>query len=149
MYVGPVYRGWVRSASGKTSDGISWIEDGIRNYRATGAVLALPYLLMLKAEALYLADRSREALAAIKEAEMFAERLEWGYACAELHRLRGVFLAATGAEETQIEAAFAAAIRTAKGQKSTMATKRAEATYAEYRLQKERMLGAQEFRLPL
>jgi len=33
---------------------------------------------------------------------------------AELHRLRGVFLTAMGAEETHIEASFSEAIRIAK-----------------------------------
>jgi hypothetical protein len=76
--MGAVYRGWARSASGETADGISWIEEGIRNYRATGAVLAAPYVLMLKAEALYLTDRTLEALAAIRDAEILAQRFEQG-----------------------------------------------------------------------
>jgi hypothetical protein len=36
---GEVHRGWARSAAGDTAEGMSWIEDGIRNYRATAAVL--------------------------------------------------------------------------------------------------------------
>ena len=52
-----VLRGWARSASGETAEGISWIEDGIGNYRATGSMLDMPFLLALKAEALHLADR--------------------------------------------------------------------------------------------
>ena len=64
------------------------------------------------------------------------ERFEEHERCAELHRLRGVFLATLGAEETKIEASFAEAIRTAKEQKSISLAKRAEATYAEYRRQK-------------
>jgi hypothetical protein len=55
---------------------------------------------------------------------------------AELHRLRGVFLATLGAEEAQIEASFCEAIRIAQEQKSVSLQKRAEATYAEYRRQK-------------
>ena len=67
----------------------------------------------------YIADRTPEALEAINEAEAIAERFEHGYCSAELRRLRGVFLAAImGAEETQIEASFAEAIRIAKEQKS-------------------------------
>jgi hypothetical protein len=92
----------VRSASGNTADGISWIEQGIRDYRATGSVLGLPRQLALKAEALHLADRTSEALEAINEAEALAERFEQRYWSAELLRLRGVFLAALGAEEAQI-----------------------------------------------
>ena len=83
-----------------------------------------------------LADRTSEALEAINEAEALAERFEQRYCCAELHWLRGVFLATLGADETQIEASFCAAIRIAKEQKSISLQKRAEATYAEYRSQK-------------
>ena len=95
--------------------------------------LAVPYWLALKAEALHVAERTSEALGAISEAEAIAERSEERDWCAELHRLRGVFLAALGAEETQIEASFREAIRIAKEQKSVSLEERAEATYAEYR----------------
>ena len=54
-----------------------------------------------------------------------------------------------GAEETEIEASFGAAIRIAKEQKSVSLEKRAEATYAEYRRQKASGSGARGFRLPL
>ena len=103
---GIVLRGWAHSASGDTAEGISWIEGGIRDYKASGAVLRLPYFLALKAEALHLANRTAEALEAIREAEAMAERSEGRWWCAELHRLRGVFLTAIGGEETQIEASF-------------------------------------------
>ena len=146
---GVVLRGWARSASGNTAEGISWIQDGIRDYQATGAALRLPYFLSLKAEALHLADRTVEALEAIKEAEVVAERSEGRWWCAEMHRLRGVFLATLGADETQIEASFCAAIRIAKEQKSVSLEKRAEATYAEYRRQKASASGGRGFRLPL
>ena len=149
LAVGSILRGWARSASGETSDGISWIEDGTRNYRATGAVLAMPFYLALKAEALYLADRTSEALGAIREAEALVERSEERWCCAELHRLRGVFLAAIGADETQIEASFCEAIRRAKRQKAISVLKRAEGTYAEYQCQKAIGSGGSGFRLPL
>ena len=109
----------------------------------------MPYLLALKAEALHLADRTSEALEAIREAEAVVERSEERWWCAELYRLRGVFLAAMGADETQIEASFCEAIRTAKEQKSVSLAKRAEATYAEYRRQKASASGGRGFRLPL
>ena len=57
-----------------------------------------------------------------------------------MHRLRGVFLTAMGAEETQIEASFCEAIRIAMEQKSISLEKRARETYAEYRSQKVRAL---------
>ena len=111
---GEILRGWARSAYGSTAEGIAWIEDGIRDYQATGAMLRMPYFLALKAEALYFGDRVSEALEAITEAEGAVERSEERWWCAELHRLRGAFLTAIGADETQIEASFCTAIRTAK-----------------------------------
>jgi hypothetical protein len=98
---------------------------------------------------LYLADRTSEALEAIKEVEGLAETRSERWWCAELHRLRGVFLAATGADETQIKASFCEAIRIAKEQKSVSLKKRAEETYAEYRCQKASGSGGRGFRLPL
>jgi tetratricopeptide (TPR) repeat protein len=146
---GAVYRGWARSASSDMAEGISWIQDGIRDLRATGTVLVLPLVLALKAEALYLADRAGEALEEIREAEALAERIQGRWWSAELHRLRGVLLTALGADEAQIDASFCAAIRIAKEQKSVSLQKRAEGTYAEYRRQKASASGGRGFRLPL
>jgi hypothetical protein len=109
----------------------------------------LPFFLALKAEALHLADRTFEALEAIKEAESLAERSEECWWSAELHRLRGVFLAALGADGAQIEVSFCSAIRIAKEQKSVSLEKRTEGTYAEYRRQKASGSGGRRFRLPL
>ena len=136
LATGFINRGWARSVSGDTAEGLSLIEDGIREYRAIGPIIGLPFFLTRKAEALHLADRTSEALEAINQAGAFVERTEsrwWGI---ELHRLRGAFLTAMGAEETQIEASFREAIRIAKEQKSVSLEKRAEATYAEYLRQK-------------
>jgi len=146
---GEVLRGWARSACGDTAEGLARIEGGIEDWMATSAILWVSYFLALKAEALYLADRTSEALEAINEAEAVAERLEERWWCADLHRLRGVFLAAIGADDAQIEASFCEAIRTAKEQKSVSLQKRAEATYAEYRRQKATVSGGHGFRLPL
>jgi predicted ATPase len=146
---GEVFRGWARSSSGDTSEGLAWIEGGIEGWRATGAIMAVPYYLALKAEALYLARRTSEALEAINEAEAVAERREERWWSAELHRLRSLFLAALGADQAQIEAAFCEAITIAKEQKSISLEKRAAATYAEYRRQKASGSAGRGFRLPL
>jgi serine/threonine protein kinase/tetratricopeptide (TPR) repeat protein len=136
--VGAILRGWARSTSGDTAQGIASIEDGIREYRESGAMVRMPYFLALKAEALHRVDRTSEALEAINEADVLAERFEQRYYCAELHRLKGVFLIALGGDETQIEASFCEAIRIAREQKSISLAKRAEASYAEYRGPKAR-----------
>jgi serine/threonine protein kinase/predicted ATPase len=133
---GEILRGWARSASGSTAEGLAWIEDAIRDYRATGSMLRMPYFLALKAESLHIADRVSEALEAITEAESWVEKSEERWWCAELHRLRGVFLTAMVADEAEIEASFRAAISTARQQRSNSLVARAEATYAEYRSRK-------------
>ena len=104
-------------------------------------MLRMPYFLALKAESLHFADRVSEALEAIAEAEAWVERSEERWWCAELHRLRGVFLVAMGADEAQIEASFGEAVRIAREQKSISLEKRAEATYAEYGRQKASSSG--------
>jgi hypothetical protein len=80
-------------------------------------------------------------------AEELVERSEERLWRADLHRLRGMLLTATAAEETQLEASFCEAIRIARERISL--EKRAEATYAEYRSQKASGLGGRGFRLPL
>ena len=82
--------------------------------RAGGAILALPHYLWLKAHALYLANRTPEALEVIKEADALVEKYELYHMRSALYRLRGVFLAAMGVDEAQIEGSFQAAIRIAK-----------------------------------
>ncbi len=145
-----ILRGWARSASGQTVEGIPAIENGIENYQAHGsAIVLVPLWLALKAEALHLMYRSSEALEVIREAEALGERSEERWWHAELYRLRGVFLAAVGADENQIEASFCEAIKIAREQKSVSLEKRAEGTYAEYRAQKAGALAGKGFRLPL
>jgi hypothetical protein len=78
-----------------------------------------------------------------------AKRREERRCCAELHRLRGVFLSAMGAYEVEIEASFCEALRIAKEQKAVSLAKRAEATYEKYRRQKVIASGGSGFRLPL
>jgi tRNA A-37 threonylcarbamoyl transferase component Bud32 len=149
LAIGAIWRGWARSASGDTAEGIPWIEQRIRDYRATGLMLRMPYFLAQKAEALYFSGRASEALQAISEAHALAERSEERWWCAELHRLRGVFLTAIGADEVQIEASFCAAITTAREQKSVSLEKRAEATHEEYRRQRASVSGGRGLRLSL
>jgi tetratricopeptide (TPR) repeat protein len=149
LAIGTIWRGWARSVSGDTAEGIAWIEQATRDIRATGTVLGVPFYLALNAEALHLADRTAEALEAINEAQALIERFEQRRYLPELHRLRGVFLATLGGDETQIEASLCEAIRIAKEQKSVSLAKRAEETYAEYQRQKASGSGIRRFRLPL
>src|SRR4029077_1120010 len=88
---GEVLRGWARSTSGDTAEGISRIEDAIRAFRANGSILGEPLLLALKAEALFLADCASEALDTVKEALAPAERFEQRFVLSRLHRLSAMY----------------------------------------------------------
>jgi predicted ATPase len=146
---GEVLQGWAQSVSGNTAEGLSWIRNGIEGWGATGAMLLIPYWLALKAEALHLANRTPEALEAIREAEALVERSEERWCGVELHRLRGVFLVGMAADETPIEASFCEAVGMAKQQKSISLQRRAETTYAGYQRQKASGSGGSGFRQPL
>jgi tetratricopeptide (TPR) repeat protein len=147
--LGAILRGWARSILGNTTEGIACIEEGIGGVRAGGAILALPHYLWLKAQALYLANRTPEALEVIREADALVEKYEVYHMRSALYRFRGVFLATLGADEAQVEASLCEAIRIAKEQKSVSLEKRAQATHAEYRRQKATGSGGRGFRLPL
>ena len=76
LLAGEILRGWARSACGDAAEGLAWIEDGLRDYQATGSIRSVPFYLRLKAEVLYLADPTPEALEAITQAEALVERNE-------------------------------------------------------------------------
>ncbi len=134
--VGEVFRGWTRSVSGHATEGVLLIDEGIRDYQATGSVVWMPLLLALRAEALDLAGRTAEALQEITKADALVETTDVRCWCAELHRLRGLFLAKLGADESAIEKALHDAIHSASQQKSISLGKRAEEAYAEYQRQR-------------
>jgi hypothetical protein len=141
LATGGVLSGWARASSGDTAEGISWIEDGIQDIRATGAIRGVPGCLLLKAEALHLADRNPKLLRQSKR------RSRWVKVSDALSRLRnctvsrGVFLAKVGGDEAEIEEMFCEAIRTAKEQKSTCLTKRVEATSTNSAAERESVRG--------
>jgi serine/threonine protein kinase/tetratricopeptide (TPR) repeat protein len=147
LAIGTAFRGWARSVSGDSVGGLALMEEGLEHFQATGVRGGVG--LALKAEALHLAHRTSEALQVIREAEMLAERQEERWGSAELHRLRGVFLASIGADEAEIETALRSAISTARKQNSISLAKRAEATYAKYNYEKARPVREHNFRLPL
>ena len=120
---------------GDTTRGVSSIERGIEARRANGVIIDLSLWLALKAESLYRAGLTIKALEVLTEAEALTQRSEERYWCAELHRLRAVFLSAIASNQIQIEASYHAAIKTAQEQKSISLVRRAKESYAEWRTQ--------------
>ena len=145
--LGNIHLGWARAVSGDVPGGLLRIAETIQDSKRRGSVVTLPYFLTLKAEVLHLADRTSEALVAINEAGAVSDRS--GVRCwsSELHRLRGVFWAAMGADENQVNDSFVSAIGIAREQKSISLEKRAQAACAEYLCQKANSSGSSGVRL--
>ena len=136
LAAGKVFGGWAHSACGSPADGVASIEEGIREWKAPGSTLVVPYWLALKAEALQFAGRPSEALDGVQEAEALAKASGELWWLAELYRLQGVFLSRLEESNDEIEEAFCKALSTAKQQESISLTARAAASYAKFRSQK-------------
>jgi hypothetical protein len=132
LSMGTIKHGWARSDCGDSAEGLARIQEGIRDYQATGSVRHMPFFLSLKAEALHAAAHTREALVSIREAGRWPKLPANAAGGPNRSGSGGVFLAALGADQTQIKAAFNSAIRTARQQKSISLLKRAEASYGAY-----------------
>jgi class 3 adenylate cyclase/predicted ATPase len=86
---GRILQGWADAQQGEATTGIARIRDGLAASEATGTRVRAPLFLTLLAEALALAGKIEEALAALDEAlAKAAGSGERGWD-AEIHRLRG------------------------------------------------------------
>ena len=87
--LGRILQGWADTQRGEATTGIAIIRDGLAAVEATGARVTTPLTLTLLAEALALAGKIEEALAALDDALADAAVSgEKGWS-AEIHRLRG------------------------------------------------------------
>src|SRR5262249_37654304 len=86
---GRILRGWADAQKGEATTGIARIRDGLAASEAAGTRLFTPLFLLLLAEALALAGKIEEGLAALDDAlSKAALSGERGWS-AEIHRLRG------------------------------------------------------------
>jgi predicted ATPase len=118
-----LYRAWARAKEGELEQGIGELRHGIQLFRSIGARLILVGVHAMLGEALLLAGRREEALAAL--AEGLAEAEERGeHLCEpELHRLRGEALRAS--DPAAAEAAFRQALALAGQQQARSLSLRA------------------------
>ena len=103
--------------------------------------LFVTFDLELKAEALHLADRIAKLLRQSKRRSRWVKVSDARSRLRNCTVSRGVFLTKVGGDEAEIEEMFREAIRTAKEQKSTCLTKRAEATYTNSAAERESVRG--------
>jgi predicted ATPase len=86
---GRILQGWADAQRGEATTGIARIRDGMAASEATGTRLSKPLFLTLLAEALALAGKIEEALAALDDALANAAASGVRGWDAEIHRLRG------------------------------------------------------------
>jgi predicted ATPase len=112
--------GWASAEEGDLDRGIVRLRDGLRDLRATGAGLRLPYYLAILAELYVKSQRLEEAGATLAEADAVAERHGESWANARLRLLEGELSLAT--HQPAAAACFrrAVEIATAQGARSLM-----------------------------
>ena len=90
------YRGTSLLGLGQTDDALELLVEGLAKFKAAGAVTTAPRWLTLIAEALRRAGRLGEALQRLDEAERQIEATQERWYEAEMHRMYGACLIATG-----------------------------------------------------
>jgi DNA-binding SARP family transcriptional activator len=116
---------------------IAGLRASIEEFKATGARLRLPYYLALLAQVYGLANRPAEGLAAIEEALALARSSSERWWDAELHRIRGELMVASGRDARDAAAAVQRAVSIAQRQHSQALELRAALTLAQMRLHGE------------
>ena len=109
-----VLLGWVEAKSGALDQGIARIRQGLELRRKRMANLWVPVYVLSIAELLMAHSRHEEAFPIFSECTKLCRELQQRYIEPEVHRLRGVAFAATGAARTTVEAAFEVALQAAR-----------------------------------
>ena len=117
----PFFLAWARAyhglsliALGQAKEGLAFATQGLMDFRATGAAYNTPVHLAFHAEAYAMLGQPAEGLNSLVEAAQFVETTEERIHEAELHRMQGDLLNATGdrsAAERQYRQAIAVAER--------------------------------------
>jgi class 3 adenylate cyclase/tetratricopeptide (TPR) repeat protein len=111
---GMVHRGWSATALGRAEEGCNSLKEGLLTLQATGQLISLPWVHILLAEAYAKLGQLAEDLNSLAEAARLIETTEERIDEAELHRLRGDLMSATGdqvAAEENYQRALAVARR--------------------------------------
>ena len=111
------FRGWALAEQGKVEEGIIDLEAGIAIYRSTGAIIELPFMAMLLAQALAKTGRLDAAFAVIDTALEGFERVPL-FCDAELARCKGDLLVAKGDDADQAERCYRTALEAARRQRA-------------------------------
>jgi predicted ATPase len=129
--LGTSFRGWALAMQGQGEEGMAQIRQGIASFRATGAVLTVPYLCTVRADiAIHLGHRA-ECLQMLDEAHTLVEQHGERWWEAEIARLWGVVLLWQPATpQVEAETCFQQALDVARRQGATSLELRAAMSLA-------------------
>jgi class 3 adenylate cyclase/tetratricopeptide (TPR) repeat protein len=143
-----VYRGASLIALGQRQEGLSLIIRGRAEIRTTGAVTGTPDLLMMLAGAYARLGKPVDGLNCLAEAAQIIETTEERYGGAELHRLRGDLLNATG-DQSAAEPSYHQALAVAKLQSAKLFELRASISLARLWCKQDRRGEARNLLAPI
>jgi tetratricopeptide (TPR) repeat protein len=143
-----VWRGASLTALGQGQEGLSLITRGIAGIRATGAVSGMPAALMLLALAYARLGQPVDGLNCLAEAAQIIETTDERQREAELHRLRGDLLNATG-DPAAAERSYHQAIAIAKLQSAKLFELRASTNLAHLWCKQDRRGEARDLLAPI
>jgi predicted ATPase/DNA-binding winged helix-turn-helix (wHTH) protein len=117
--------GWALAQAGEIEEGLATMRDGVAAIRALGSEEFKTYFLGLLAEMLASAGQPGDALDVTAEALAAVERSGERFYAAELHRLRGELLLATGHDPAGVTGCFETALEIARHQRAMALERRA------------------------
>jgi len=127
--LGSLHRGWSMAKLGNAEEGLTVLTKGLSDRRATGARISTPQALMLLGEAYDMNGQPAEGLKWLDEATQFIETTQERRDEAELHRLRGDLLNATG-DRAAAEQSYHQALVVAERQRAKVSELRASTSLA-------------------
>jgi predicted ATPase len=142
------YRGASLTARGHAQESLSLITQGLAAARAAGAVSGTPFILMMRAEAHNRLGQPVEGLKCLAEAAQLIETTEERNSEAELHRLRGDLLSATG-DPAEAERNYRQALEVATRQSAKLLELRASISLARLWCKQGKRTEARELLAPI
>jgi class 3 adenylate cyclase/predicted ATPase len=147
---GTCLRGWALAMQGQGETGIAQIRQGIAAWRATGAVLIVPYFYTVLADVCAHLGHTEDGLQALAEAYTLVEQHEERMWEAEICRLRGVLLLRQpGTPQTEAEAWFQRALDVARRQEAKALELRAAMSLARLWQQQGKRVEACDLLAPI
>jgi class 3 adenylate cyclase/tetratricopeptide (TPR) repeat protein len=151
----PLYLGWAIAfrgvsftALGQVREGLTLLTQGLAAVRATGCVAQTAYVLMRLAEAYATLGQPVEGLNYLAEAAQIIETTEERMGEAELHRLRGDLLNATG-DRAAAEQSYHQALAVAERQSAKLFELRAATSLARLWRDKGKRTEARDLLAPI